>query len=256
MVNGGIREVIAVLRRLWIVGLIVFSAGCGQEPVSLVCAAGTTLVDAGTLDGWMSAFTAQSGIRVRLVGVTSAEAFRLGEAGSADVLVTFDPEGESVFAASARSLATYPFLPNRYVLAGPEDDPAGIRERGAVDAMRRLVRYPFVSRDDGSGTHKREQMLWQAAGVRPREVIAAGSGAGATLRIADERHAYTLTDALTFAAFAPSVRLKTLVDSDTVLQARYTLIIVRQPGTDAASLKRQSAANQLATWLLRKASEI
>ncbi len=244
-----------MMSRFGLVACVALAAlGCGRAPVSLVLAAGTTLVDAGTLDGWVRAFTDETGIGVRLVGVTSAEGFRLGSSGSADVLVTFDPEGERAFVASGSSLADYPFLPNHYVLAGPENDPAGIRGLGALHAMRQLVRHPFVSRDDGSGTHKRELMLWQAAGVRPRSSVAAGAGAGATLRIADERNAYTLTDAITFAAFAPSVRLKVLVDSDTMLDARYTLLIVRQPGTDASSLKRQSAANQLAAWLLKKAS--
>lgn len=243
---------------LGLAGLVIAlaAAACGRAPTELVCAAGTTLVDAGALERPLRAFTERTGIRVSLVGVTSAEGFRLGAAGSADVLVTFDPEGEEAFAASGRALGLYPYLPNHYVLAGPVEDPAGIRGRTVVDAMRRLVTHAFVSRDDGSGTHKRERLLWSAAGVKPRAVVAAGAGAGATLRIADERNAYTLTDAITLRAFEPSVRIRALVDADTMLEARYTVVLVRQEGTDAASLARQSAANQLVDWLLRDAAAI
>lgn len=241
---------------LGLVGFVVAvtTSACGRAPTELVCAAGTTLVDAGTLDRTLRAFTERTGIRVGLVGVPSAEAFRLGAAGTADVLVTFDPEGEAAFAASGRALGIYPYLTNRYVLAGPVEDPAGIRGRPVVDAMRRLVKHAFVSRDDGSGTHKRELMLWSAAGVRPRDVVATGAGAGVALRIADERNAYTLTDAITLSAFEPSIRLRALVDADTMLEARYSIVLVRRKGTDAAALARQSAANQLVDWLLRDAA--
>lgn len=231
---------------------------CGRGSNGIIVAAGTTLVDSGYLDAWIHAFEAQTGTQVKLIGVTSAEAFRLGGNGSADVLITFDPEGETTFVRSGRSVASYPFMANNFVIAGPPDDPARIRGLGALEAARRLVRYPFVSRDDGSGTHKRELALWQAANVRPRQLIGAGASAGATLSIADERGAYTLTDRITLAAFQSTVRLTTLVDGDpsatgdTLLAARYTVILVKPRDGGATSLARQSTANAFVGFLLAK----
>jgi tungstate transport system substrate-binding protein len=58
----------------------------------------------------------------------------------------------------------------------------------------------FVSRGDRSGTHIREQRIWEAAGIDPggdwyRET---GQGMGDTLAVAEGLGAYTLTDRGTF----------------------------------------------------------
>ena len=60
----------------------------------------------------------------------------------------------------------------------------------------------FISRGDDSGTHAREKSLWAAAGIEPGGgwYVESGTGMGETLRIANERDAYTLTDRGTWLA--------------------------------------------------------
>jgi tungstate transport system substrate-binding protein len=108
---------------------------------------------------------------------------------------------------------------NDFVIIGPADDPAKIKGlTKAADAMKAIAATGsrFVSRGDNSGTHVLEKTLWKLAGVEPRGAwyIEAGQGMGATLGIADDRKAYTLTDRGTFLAFQRRVRLPILLEGD------------------------------------------
>lgn len=55
------------------------------------------------------------------------------------------------------------FMYNYFVLCGPSNDPAGVKDCGSVlDAFAKIAdgKYPFVSRGDNSGTHTKELSLW------------------------------------------------------------------------------------------------
>jgi len=85
---------------------------------------------------------------------------------------------------------------NYFLLAGPPDDPAKVREAAsAVEAVKRIAaaQAPFASRADQSGTHQRERELFEAAGLDPEAhspwMIRTGAGMGATLQGAAERRA-------------------------------------------------------------------
>jgi tungstate transport system substrate-binding protein len=59
---------------------------------------------------------------------------------------------------------------NDFIIIGTPSDPAGVRGmRDAVAALRRIEdkRAAFVSRGDNSGTHVKEQSLWNAGNLRP-----------------------------------------------------------------------------------------
>jgi tungstate transport system substrate-binding protein len=86
----------------------------------------------------------------------------------------------------------------------------------------------FVSRGDKSGTHLLEQDLWKQAGVTPAApwYIESGQGMGATLGIADDRKAYTLSDRGTVLAFAKRIALKVMVEGDRPLLNLYSVMEV------------------------------
>jgi tungstate transport system substrate-binding protein len=116
------------------------------------------------------------------------------------------------------------------VIAGPADDPAGIRGTGAADAMKKIADFKagFISRGDDSGTHTRERNLWKAAGITPdwEGYKEAGQGMGNCLTIADESGAYVLTDRGTLIAFGDRVKLAVLVEGDPALRNPYGAILV------------------------------
>ena len=120
---------------------------------------------------------------------------------------------------------------NDFVVVGPARDPAGIRgETRAVAALAKIAAsgFRFVSRGDKSGTHLLEQSLWKQAGVRPAApwYIESGQGMGATLALADDRQAYTLSDRGTYLAFGRRVALAILVEGDRALLNVYAVLEV------------------------------
>jgi tungstate transport system substrate-binding protein len=120
---------------------------------------------------------------------------------------------------------------NDFLLVGPEADPARIKgERSVVDALKKIATAGarFVSRGDKSGTHILEQNLWKQADVTPASpwYIESGQGMGATLGIANDRQAYTLSDRATLLAFSKRVDLKTMVEGDRLLLNVYSVMEV------------------------------
>jgi tungstate transport system substrate-binding protein len=89
----------------------------------------------------------------------------------------------------------------------------------------------FISRGDESGTNTKELSLWKSAGLDPKGEAAAwyietGQGMGATLTIASEKAAYTLTDRATFLANKGSLNLEILSEGDNALLNVYHVIVV------------------------------
>jgi tungstate transport system substrate-binding protein len=120
---------------------------------------------------------------------------------------------------------------NDFVLVGPTADPAGIT--GLDTAARAFARLAerqavFVSRGDGSGTHTMERALWKAAGVAPSGTwyLESGQGMGATLTIASEKAAYTLSDRATYLAFRKRTQLAILLEGDAPLLNVYHVLEV------------------------------
>jgi tungstate transport system substrate-binding protein len=137
---------------------------------------------------------------------------------------------------------------NRFVVAGPADDPAGARAAsGAKDALARIgaANAPFVSRGDDSGTHKKEKALWGPSphGSGYQET---GQGQGPTLVIASEKRAYVLTDEGTFLRMRAKLALVPLVEGDPALRNPYGAIVVRQ---GARGADRFGAAKRFVAWL-------
>ena len=134
---------------------------------------------------------------------------------------------------------------NDFLIVGPEADPAKIKgERSVVAAMKKIAATGarFVSRGDKSGTNILEQALWKQADVTPAApwYIESGQGMGATLGIANDRQAYTLTDRATLLAFSKRVDLKTMVEGDKLLLNIYSVMEVN-PGQRPEGERRRAA---------------
>ncbi|MGH7541740.1 MAG: substrate-binding domain-containing protein, partial [Gemmatimonadota bacterium] len=115
----------------------------------------TSTYDSGLLDSLISRFGARyPRVRVRAVVVGSAEALELGRRGDVDVLLVHAPEAEERFMREGHGIHRVPVMYNDFVIAGPPEDPAGVR--GTRDAARALAAIAesgawFVSRGDSSG---------------------------------------------------------------------------------------------------------
>ena len=199
----------------------------------------TSTRDAGLLDSLLPIFARQTGYRVKVIAVGSGQALEMGRRGDADVVLSHAPEAERVLADSGYFLHRRLVMHNDFLIVGPAADPAGLRGLSdAVAALRRTAaaRATFISRGDRSGTHQRELQLWKQAGVTPPAgagvgvgvgwYIESGQGMAATLQMADEKRAYTMTDRATYLAWRDKVQLVPQVEGDSLLYNVYHVMEV------------------------------
>jgi len=205
-------------------------ASGAQSPV-VILATTTSTRDAGLLDSLLPLFERETPYRVKVIAVGSGQALAMGRRGDADVVLSHAPEAERTLVDSGYFVRRRLVMHNEFLVVGPAGDPAGLRGLSdAAAAFRRLAerRATFVSRGDQSGTHQRELALWTRAGldVPPRGAwyVESGQGMGATLQLADEKGAYTLTDRATYLAWRDKVQLVPMVEGDPLLYNVYHVL--------------------------------
>jgi tungstate transport system substrate-binding protein len=203
--------------------------------------------NSGLLQAILPSFREETGIDVQVLAVGSGRALQLLRRGDADVAITHDAISEDAFLKETPSAAYRKIMFNDFVLVGAERDEASLRHADtAADAMRRIARSTtlFVSRGDESGTHAREQQLWEKAGAKPPpdRLLESGQGMAATLRIASERQAYTLTDRATFTQLRHTLKLQPVFEHDPDLLNTYAVIV-----PDGAAKENQ--AMRFMIWL-------
>jgi ABC-type tungstate transport system permease subunit/ABC-type tungstate transport system substrate-binding protein len=176
-------------------------------------------------------FEKDNDVKINVITVGSGQALRLGEQGDVDVLLTHAPEDEKQFVQSGYGLKRHPIMHNDFILVGPENDPANIKQATSLaDAFNNFItsKVNFISRGDDSGTHKKELSIWKDNNIEPEGdwYIQAGTGMGAVLMLANEQQAYTLTDRGTYLAFQDRLNLKLLLQGDALLHNPYHAIVV------------------------------
>lgn len=223
-------------------------APTGQEVGRLVLATTTSTDNSGLLNTILPDFESRYGAEVEVIAVGTGQAIQLGENGDADVILVHARAREDAFVEAGFGVNRQDVMYNDFVIVGPAADSAGVR--GMTDVAAALTQVaesqsPFISRGDDSGTHIKEQGLWQAstaplmkaesiqsdeaAATRPEGdwYQAVGQGMGATLTVANEQQAYTLSDRATFLARTlEGIDLEILVEGDSRLFNPYGVIAV------------------------------
>ena len=235
--------------------LLLLLTGCAQSTVTnqtLTLATTTSTRDSGLLDVLLPLFEEESGIEVRVVAVGSGQALELGRRGDADVLLTHAPDAEQQFMDAGYGEWRGAVMYNDFVLVGPHSDPAKVNDTTAVgDAFHCIAEteMAFVSRGDHSGTHMKEQSIWQQSAIEPTGswYIRAGSGMAAALRMASEKQAYTLSDRGTYLAHQRRLELAIVSQGEPQLHNPYTVIVV---SSDKHPEINRSAAQQFSKFLV------
>jgi tungstate transport system substrate-binding protein len=236
--------------------LLTLAAGA-EEPGRLRLATTTSTADTGLLDVLLPDFERETGHRVEVIAVGTGKALKLGENGDADVVLVHAPEAEEAFVAAGFGVDRREVMRNDFLLVGPPEDPAGVsKAQGLEDALRRLkgCERPFLSRGDESGTHVRERALWQLVGGPPPVScrLESGQGMAATLRMADEKRGYTLSDRGSFLALAASLGLRPLFEGDERLDNVYSVIAVSPRKIPA---ERHERARRFVSWITSPAAQ-
>jgi tungstate transport system substrate-binding protein len=205
----------------------------GADPASrnVILSTTTSTQDSGLLDVLIPLFEKQTGYPVKTVSVGTGQALALAAKGDADVALVHAPSLEKQYVADGKLLNRRLVMYNDFVIIGPKEDPAKIKSAKTALAALKLIEQSksgFVSRGDNSGTHNLEKSLWKEAGITPKGdwYIEAGQGMGATLGIANERNAYTITDRGTLLALSKRVNLPILIEGDKALLNIYSVMEV------------------------------
>ena len=198
---------------------------------TLILATTTSTQDSGLLDVMIPDFEQRTGYIVKTVAVGSGEAMKMGQQCNADVLLVHSPAAEKDFMSNNYGSDRRLVMHNDFVVVGPSADPSGIKGSAtAVDAFTKIAdaKSPFITRGDASGTNSKELAIWKSANITPEGdwYIESGQGMLATLQIASEKGAYTLSDRATFLANKDTLQLQILVEGDTSLLNIYHVIVV------------------------------
>lgn len=239
-----------------LIAALLVLTGCagGDESASaktLILATTTSTQDSGLLDVLLPAFTRDTGWEVKPIAVGSGQAIELGQRGEADVLLVHSPAAEEDLVATGLTGRRVLVMHNDFVVLGPEEDPAETDGLSAPDIFTKVAEEEevFVSRGDDSGTHTKEKALWAAATVEPAGdwYTSTGQGMAATLRIADEREGYTLSDRATFLAQESTVDLTIVGEGDPELLNVYHVIEMTERAGDKV---RTDGAAAFADWIV------
>ncbi|MFH1807558.1 MAG: substrate-binding domain-containing protein [Pseudomonadota bacterium] len=240
---------------LVVTGLAVLGCAQKQAPPAPLRLATTTSVDnTGLLQVLLPPFEQRTGLQVQVMAVGTGQALALAARGDVDAVLVHAPEAEAAFMAEGHGTDRRTLMKNDFVLLGPSTDPAGLRGGSDAAAALKIIadkQAVFVSRGDKSGTHMKEQALWQQAGITPQGAwyLEAGQGMRMTLGVASEKQAYCLSDRATYDTAASQLQLEVLVQGDPRLDNLYSVMAVdpvKHPGVNHV------AALALVAWLSSK----
>lgn len=252
---------------LFVLVLALSLAGCGNnnessEPAEketpkenreMILATTTSTQDSGLLDYLLPIFKEDTGIDVKVVAVGTGEALKLGENGDADCLLVHAKEKEEEFIKNGYGVERHDVMYNDFIIVGPEEDPAKVKENASNDVVEAFKSISeneadFVSRGDESGTHVKENGIWEVAEIEPTGdwYISAGKGMGAVLQMADEKKAYTLTDRATYLSMEDDLDLVIVTEKDERLYNQYGVIMLN---TEKHDIKEEES-KEFIDWML------
>lgn len=212
----------------------------------------TSVEDSGLLHEIRAGFeAAQSEYRLSVFVGGSGQLMVLAARGDLDVFISHSPADEIRFMEAGHGISRQPLMENDFIIVGPAADPAGVRGmRDAPAALQRIGERGalFLSRGDDSGTHRKEQELWEAGGEpdRGEGYRAMGDGMAAVLRASSEMGAYTLTDRGTYLANRSMLNLQVLVEGDERLRNVYSVTVV-------AGAREPEGSRAFADWITTEA---
>ena len=266
-------------------GLMLGVLWCLIVSVSLLSAANKVLTmstttstqASGLLDILLPEFKKDSGISIKVIAKGTGAAIRDGIDGNVDVIFVHAKGREHKFVADGYGTKRYAVMHNDFVILGPDRDPAGIKGmRDGSKGLKKIAQSKsfFVSRGDDSGTHTKEQQLWEQSSLMLNKTktsfikkgksqsityvhpqgswyASIGQGMSKVLTYAEEKQAYTMSDRGTYIKFkygrSQGYELNVLCEGDVNLFNPYGVIPVN-PKTHPHV--KYNLAKQFAEWIV------
>jgi tungstate transport system substrate-binding protein len=230
------------------------TAAATKASGTLILATTTSTQDSGLLDVLVPMFEKESGYSVKTVAVGSGQAIEQASRGDADVVLVHSPDAEKKMVDAGDGIERTLVMHNDFIVVGPAADPAGVKAAKTTDEAMQVIatkQAKFISRGDNSGTNALELKLWKAISVDPKGQSwyeESGQGMGATLQIASQKAAYTISDRATYLAQRKNLELAILFEKDKALLNVYHVIVVNP--AKHANVKA-AAARAFAAFVVR-----
>ena len=233
----------------------LFSSVVFADANQILVQSTTSTANSGLYKYLLPSFETRTGIKVNVVAVGTGQAIRNARNCDADVLLVHAKAAEDAFVADGYGVRRFDLMYNDFVIIGPADDPANVSGQTSVNQALKNISSEnalFASRGDNSGTHKKEQSLWDEIGInthsaKPIWYRSTGSGMGATINTAIGLGAYTLTDRATWISFKNKNGYKIQFQGDPKLFNQYGVTLVNPEKCPSVSHQN---AQQFIDWLL------
>ncbi len=194
----------------------------------LFMATTTSLYNTGLLDLLKEEYEKRYAHELVIIAVGSGMALEMGKRGLVDLLFVHSPEDEELFMKRGFGEKRISVMKNEFIVVGPTE--IQISYDGLEDLFSQIVDkgFLFVSRGDQSGTHRMEMKIWNWIGKMPvaRNYISTGQGMAATLLIANEKRAFTLSDRSTYEFLKSKLNMRIFIEGEPRLENIYSIIVV------------------------------
>ena len=249
-------KVMKIILTLAFVLMVGIGAGASADK-EIICASTTSTENSGLFGYILPMFEKKTGIKVKVVARGTGAAIEMGKRGDADMLFVHAKEQELKAVEEGYFVNRHDVMYNDFVIIGPMNDPAKIKGiKSASEAFRKIAESGnlFVSRGDNSGTNMKELSIWKITGIDPKSqkwYLEVGQGMEKTQRIANEKHAYTLTDRGTWLATREKDKLEMLIvlEGDPILFNQYGVMAVNPEEQKHVKYKE---AMEFIKWLISK----
>ena len=250
-----LRKIILAFIASFGVAVFLTAHALAQEK-SIVVASTTSTQDSGLFDYLLPLFTQKTGIAVKLLAQGTGQALDTGRRGEADVVLVHNKSAENRFIDEGDGVKRVPVMYNDFVLIGPKNDPAGIRDLKDVTKAFEAIKAKsatFISRGDRSGTHLAELRIWHKdVGIdiendRGSWYTSIGQGMDAALQMAVAGNAYVLSDRATWIHLKNRGDLQILVEDDKRMFNQYGVILVNP---DKHPNVKHEFGQQFIDWLV------
>lgn len=223
-----------MLKKIFLASAMFASFALAQ---TLQMATTTSTDNTGLLDVLAPKFQKDTGIELKWVSVGTGNALKLGQNCDVSVLLVHSPKVEEKYVTDGYGVDRKAVMYNDFVVIGDESYLKDLKGKSLKDAFAyiREHKIPFISRGDKSGTHNKEVGIWKSleGGVPSKSDVwykESGQGMLATINIANEQKAITLTDRGTFIKYASALKgkkgLVILIQGDNALKNFYSVMAV------------------------------
>ncbi len=217
----------------------------------IIIASTTSTHDSGLINYINNAFEKKFNIEAHVLALGTGQAIIVAKNGDADILLSHDPSAEIEFVKSGYGIKRHKLMYNDYILVGPKNDKDNCESIEEKLLKIKNNKLPFISRADNSGTNIKEIALWKNIQF-DTEIFTdwyrkIGQGMGATLLMANELEAYTLSDRGTWINFNKKEKIKIICENYPLLLNQYSIIAVN---SNANSKVNTLGAKKYINWII------